>query len=266
MKATVIHCGALMPLARRGGPPGHPIIDPEKVDGYVHAIRAKNTSYVDGDDSNSQFANAGQHCNSTISFPPINGVRSVDKCIDFPVLTCEPSLEERPAGSSADASLTSGIIGQVGDPGWRQSVKRGESPVPNDESISGNPLPLKARVGNPVEFPASLGIAPCDLHFSDCAAAEDPLRNLPNASGEWIHSIIEPRKFNPTNVQLSPDKLDVEEFWKSLPFNIPDRITPFLLHSMLKTNNLERWHALTRALGTLEEYGSTRDKGMIGSV
>ena len=115
--------------------------------------------------------------------------------------------------------------------------------------------------GNPVEFADVLGIAPGDLHFPDCNAAGDPLRNLLNTPDDWIHSTIEPQQFIPTDVQLSPDELCVDEFWKSPPFTIPDRITPFLRHSMLQTNDLERWTALTQSPETLEEYVPRRDKG-----
>ena len=57
MKANGIHWSVLMQLARRGGLSGHPIIDPEKVDGYIQAIREKNSGFEAG--PSNQFANAG---------------------------------------------------------------------------------------------------------------------------------------------------------------------------------------------------------------
>ena len=43
MKQTGILWGVLMHLARRGELSGHPIIAPDKIDGYLHAIREKNS-------------------------------------------------------------------------------------------------------------------------------------------------------------------------------------------------------------------------------
>ena len=54
-----------------------------------------------------------------------------------------------------------------------------------------------------------MGIVPGDLHFFYCTSDGDHLRNLLNTSGGRIRPIIEPRQFTPTNVQLSPDELDV---------------------------------------------------------
>ena len=60
MKQTGIHWGVLMQLARLGGMYGLPIILPEKVGGYVQAIRDKNTpSLIPVGGSNSSFVNAG---------------------------------------------------------------------------------------------------------------------------------------------------------------------------------------------------------------
>ena len=119
---------------------------------------------------------------------------------------------------------------------------------------------MKVCVENPLEFAAVLGIVPDDFHSFDCTAAEDPLRTILNTSDEWIHSKTSPQQFIPPISPLTPDELDIEEFWKTVPFDIPDRITPFLRSSMMKSNDVEKWTALTQSLETLEEFGSYRDK------
>ena len=116
------------------------------------------------------------------------------------------------------------------------------------------------RVEDPMEFPAVLGIIPDDLHCFDCAAAEDPLRNILNTSGDLIHPMTKPCQLIPSTSSLTPVELDIAEFWKTVPFATPDRITPFLRSSMLKSNHVEKWKALTRPLETLEEFGPCRDK------
>ena len=63
MKQSGVHWGVLMQLARRGGLSGLPIILPEKIDGYVQAIRDKNTSGdttpLPGEEPHRFFANGG---------------------------------------------------------------------------------------------------------------------------------------------------------------------------------------------------------------
>ena len=115
-------------------------------------------------------------------------------------------------------------------------------------------------VGNPVEFPTVLGIIPDDLHRFDCTAADDPLRLILNTSDNWTHPTTEPCQLIPPLVTLTPDEFDIEEFWRTLPFHVPGRIAPFLRSSMLKSNDVGNWTALARSLGTLEEFGSRRDK------
>ena len=44
MKSAGTHWSALLQLVRRGGLSGRPIIDPDKSDGEVQAIRARNTT------------------------------------------------------------------------------------------------------------------------------------------------------------------------------------------------------------------------------
>lgn len=49
-----------MQLPRLGGIPGHPIIDPDKVDGYIQSIRGGNMVSTTGNDPEHSFVNAGR--------------------------------------------------------------------------------------------------------------------------------------------------------------------------------------------------------------
>ena len=151
-----------MQLARRGGLPGHPVIGPEKVDGYIQSILGKNPNYVYGTDNQTQFANAGQHCNSDRLTSMVSVFEAVGKCIGRPVFFCEPLLGDpggRPAGFSAEALVTSGISQQLAD---RELHERDRPVTTHLEAAF---PPLKVCVGNPVEFSAVLGIVPGDLYF-----------------------------------------------------------------------------------------------------
>ena len=111
-----------------------------------------------------------------------------------------------------------------------------------------------------MEFSAVLGIIPDDLHHFDCTVAEDPLRTILNTSDEWIYQTSVPLQRIPPTSTATQEELDIEEFWYAIPFDIPDRIIPFLRNSMIKSKEIEQWAALTRALETLEDFGSSRDK------
>ena len=148
----------------------------------------------------------------------------------------------------------------MGDQGLRHDEGGKEDHVQNGECISEKPPPLKTCVSNHGEFPAMLGIAPDGIRLFHCDAADDPLRNLLNASDNWIRSTIEPQQFIPTDIPLSLEEIDVAEFRKSLPFIALGRISPCPRHSMLKTNDRERWADLTQSLETLAEYAPRRDK------
>ena len=112
----------------------------------------------------------------------------------------------------------------------------------------------------PLEFSAVLGIIPDDLRSFDCTDAEDPLRIILNTSDEWIHPWAIPQQLIPPTLPLTPDELDIEEFWKTAPFDIPDRITPFIRSSMLKSNDAEKWKALAQSLEILGGFDSCRGK------
>ena len=120
--------------------------------------------------------------------------------------------------------------------------------------------PLKVRVEDPMEFYAVLGIIPDDLHLFGCTTAEDPLRIPLNTSGEWVHPTTEPLRRIPPTSLLTQDELDIEEFRETAAFDIPERITPFLRSSMIKSNEVGKWNAPTQSPRILEEFGSSRGK------
>ena len=124
MKATGIHWAVLMQLASRGGLSGHPIIGPERVGGYIQAIRGRNSNCVDGADTQSQFANPRHHCNSESLSPLANGLETVDECGEIHVFVGEQSAGGIPSGIFAGASSTSGISMQLKDLGMREYQER----------------------------------------------------------------------------------------------------------------------------------------------
>ena len=176
--------------------------------------------------------------------------------------TCGGGEEEnKPLVSGGSAGLSAGVpLPSETDLLSPEHTQNGLATPSIPSAIKPDFLPLKVCVEDPLEFSDLLGIIPDDLHSFNCTAAEDPLRIILNASGEWIHfKDYAATIYSPTS-PLSHEELDIEEFWKTAPFDIPDRITPFILSSMLKSNDVEKWAALTRPLETLEEFGSRRDK------
>lgn len=104
-----------MTLARRGGLPGHPIIDPDEVGGYIQAIRGKYTTYVAGADTNSQFANACQPPNLNSLPIQLNDLEDADERIATPELTREPALGEFAAWlSDGGCAIDFGNLRRVG--------------------------------------------------------------------------------------------------------------------------------------------------------
>ena len=232
----------------------------------IQAIREKNSGFEVG--STNQFVNAGAYQEENHSFQveeefPNGKVirskwrrKSVADFTDDNDKECVMLVGGGLAGLSADSHLPPGLVGN-GEDGNKPLLSGGSAGLP---SIKPDFLPLKVCVENPLEFAAVLGIVPDDFHSFDCTAAEDPLRTILNTSDEWIHSKTSPQQFIPPISPLTPDELHIEEFWKTVPFDIPVRITPFLRSSMMKSNDVEKWTALTQSLETLEEFGSYRDK------
>ena len=245
-----------MQLTRRGGFPGRPIIDPEKVDGYIQAIREKDTGFDAG--SAAQFVNAGSYKDGNRLTQVVEleeETKSTAESMENSNSECEPWLKGGLSGLPADVPITSGIshlpMNHVEDPLEAATLP---SYTETDFAL------LKVRVEDPIGFSAAMRIAPDDLHLLDCTAAEDPLRNILNTSGDWVHSKIKHRQLIPPTSPLSPEEMDIEEVWKSVPLGIPSRITPFLRSSVMKSNEVEKWTASTQSLETLAEFGSCRGK------
>ena len=112
-------------------------------------------------------------------------------------------------------------------------------------------LPLEVCVADPMGFSAAMGVVQDDLHLFDCDAAEDHLRNILNASGDWVRSTVKPCRIIPPTSPLSPEEMDIGEFWKSVPFDIPSRMTPLLRSSMMKSNDVGKRTALAHSVETL---------------
>ena len=168
---------------------------------------------------------------------------------------CEPRLIGGSAGLSASAPLTSGPNLLL--PSHTRDVLV-TPPLPSSKKTDFSPL--KVFFGDPMGFSAILGITAGDLHSLDRTADEDPMRNSSNTSGDWIRPSIKTCQLIPTTASLTPDELDIEEFWKTIPLAITDRITPAIRSSMLKSNDVEKWTDLTRLLETLCEFGSCMGK------
>ena len=94
MKDTGIHWAVLMQLDRRGGLPGHPIIDPEKVGGYIQAIREENSGFDDG--STSQFVNAGSYQDGNWPIQLEEETKSTEEPMANSNWKCEPLLKGAP--------------------------------------------------------------------------------------------------------------------------------------------------------------------------
>ena len=80
MQKSGVHWGAPTQLTRRGGVSGLPIILPEKVDGYIQAIRGKNTpSQIPVNESNVSFVDArNEKCESEVQISEETAVLEVE--------------------------------------------------------------------------------------------------------------------------------------------------------------------------------------------
>ena len=111
MKATGIQWSVLLQLSRRGGLSGHPIIDPDKVDCYIQAIRGGNMAPATGNYSKHSLVNAGQCDNSDYFMRPFVDADSVCEQTVLP----DFSVDQRPAEISTDKPLVAGAIPCIGE-------------------------------------------------------------------------------------------------------------------------------------------------------
>ena len=236
-KQTGIHWGMLMQLARLGGMSGLPIILPEKVDGYVQAIRDKNISTeAQVGDSASSFANAGVE-------KEYHAVK-----IDPYTETVEFEMEVRNyAGFSADES---------------HSVLK--PPVVTDDITvredSNNFPPLKSCVDQVVEFPDVLGIVPDDFQLVDCTESKEPLRVLLNPTDDWAYSVISTSYHAQIPRVMAEFEYEVENFRTALQLPVPQRLIPFVRFTMAENADYDFGASFIEAFETLIEVGASRGK------
>lgn len=95
----------------------------------------------------------------------------------------------------------------------------GRANVPDVEGVPDSEFPpLSKYLTDSVRRPEVLGVCPGDFQLFDCAASEEPLRQVPNTSDDWSY----PSEDNAQGVRLSSVPTEFESsigfFWKLLPF------------------------------------------------
>ena len=117
--------------------------------------------------------------------------------------------------------------------------------------------PLKMHVDNPMEFSEVLKSSSGNLYSIDKRL--DPQR-IPFQRGFQRGLILGERLDSHAPSTSTQEEFRMGGFWKAIPFYIPDRINSFLRNSMINSNEIDRWASLIRALETLKDFGSSRDK------
>ena len=188
---------------------GLSIILPGEIDGYIQAIRGKNTPLQSPvNEPNTSFVNDGiGKCESEVQIfeETIVGEREVDmvKCDGFTAV--DPTSSLRPTDFATK---------------------------PPNGSLPGPFPPLKSRSADVVEFPDVIGQVPADLHLFDCTEAEEPLMAILTPDDNWVYPANSPSFPIAAPRALSEIEQEIENSWSILHASVPGRLSPFIRERM----------------------------------
>ena len=138
-----------------------------------------------------------------------------------------------------------------------------KTPVINEDTAqkqADDSPPLKSCVGQVIEIPDVLGIAPDDFQLFYCADAEEPLRVLLNPTDGWVYPVFPtsyPAKFP---LSMTEFEYEIENFRNAFKISVRPRLVPFIRFTANKNANCDFWTSFIEAFETLIEFGAIRDQ------